>query len=350
MIEEFKNNSINYEIIYPLFISKKYEPINVYNNENFKYLFYKLKVFFKSKICTSKLSRYETKHLKYLRDFLEKKTGINEIEILHEKTIIKKLINFIEEYKYYENYFKIKSPKQIYIICSYGREAIISAAQDLGIEVIELQHGVFTKYHLGYNFPRVHIPYFPNKLMIFGEYWRTNANLPINTEICLYGYPYLRFQLNKYKNIKNKKNQIIFVSQGTIGKKLSEIALKFALDNPNIKVIYRLHPGEFLRWKTEYNLLYENRNLNNIEISDNNDKNLYEFLLESEYLIGVYSTVIYEALEIGIKIGILKLFGYESVEDLVEKNYIYQFNDNEKIELNKLDDLKKMNNGYIFMK
>ncbi|MDH6458374.1 hypothetical protein M2102_002016 [Fusobacterium sp. PH5-7] len=347
LIEKLKKEKIEFEVVYPLYSESKYGKENNYAEENYKYVFFKIVGFIKNKFNFFKFSSEDKKYLEKLKKYFEKEAGIKNLEILNEKNFKKILINFECEYEYYTNFFKVKQPEKIYIVCSYGREALIAAAQDLDIEVIELQHGVMTKYHIGYNFPNVKIPYFPDKLLLWGEYWKDNINLPKNVKIELYGYPYLKRQYEKYKNIEKNLNQVIFISQGTIGKRLSEKAIEFAKENPQLKVVYRLHPGEFLRWKKEYRDLYENRNLENLEISDNNEKNLYEYLFESEYLIGVYSTVIYEALELNLKVGVVKLSGSESIEDLIVGNYIKLFEKSEKINIEKLKNLKIIENNFF---
>lgn len=347
LIEKLKKEKIEFEVVYPLYSESKYGKENNYAEENYKYVFFKIVGFIKNKFNFFKFSSEDKKYLEKLKKYFEKETGIKNLEILNEKNLKKILINFECEYEYYTNFFKVKQPEKIYIVCSYGREALIAAAQDLDIEVIELQHGIITKYHIGYNFPDVKIPYFPDKLLLWGEYWQDNTDLPKNVKIELYGYPYLKRQYEKYKNIEKNLNQVIFISQGTIGKRLSEKAIEFAKENPQLKVVYRLHPGEFLRWKKEYRDLYENRNLENLEISDNNEKNLYEYLFESEYLIGVYSTVIYEALELNLKVGVVKLSGSENIEDLIVGNYIKLFEKSEKINIEKLKNLKIIENNFF---
>lgn len=348
LIKKLKQEKIEFEIVYPLYLKKEYRlEKNSYAEENYKYVFFKIIGFIKNKFNLFKFSIKDKEYLKNLRKYFGKEAGIKKLEVLSEKTLKKILTNFESEYKYYTNFFKIKQPEKIYIICSYGKEALIAAAQDLDIEVIELQHGVMTKYQIGYNFPEVKIPYFPDKLLLWGEYWKANVDLPKNVKIELYGYPYLKRQYKKYKNIEKNLNQVIFISQGTIGKKLSEKATEFAKENPDLKVIYRLHPGEFLRWKKEYKDLYENRSLKNLEISDNNDKNLYEYLFESEYLIGVYSAVIFEALNLGLKVGVINLFGVEYIEQLIKEECIRLFQIEEKIDIEKIKNLKTTKNKFF---
>ena len=46
---------------------------------------------------------------------------------------------------------KIK-PKIVVVVCSYGKEDFIEACKIKQIPVVEIQHGVITKYHTGYSF------------------------------------------------------------------------------------------------------------------------------------------------------------------------------------------------------
>ncbi|MGL5903311.1 MAG: capsular biosynthesis protein, partial [Cetobacterium sp.] len=237
---------------------------------------------------------------------LEEELGVSAIKILEQKSIIKILKKFKSEYDYYKRFLKKRQCEQIYLVCSYGREALIAAAQDLNIEVIEIQHGVINKYHLGYNFPNSDkVPYFPNKILLFGEYWYENTKLPLKKDqVQIVGYSYMNQQINKYRGkILEKKDQILFISQPASGIEISEKAVEFAKLNPNYNVIVRLHPKEWDNWRNDYKILYENRDLDNLKISDSNNKDLYEYLFESRYIFGIYSTVIYEALYLEKKIG-----------------------------------------------
>lgn len=334
----------NVEVVYPISTSKKFINTN-YNFsviESFDFVVSK----FKKKVLKNKVefSKYFLKILEQLKNELENELNGIIVNILEINEIKKVYKTFVNEKKYYKKYLNKKKSKKIYLVCSYGKEGLIAAAQELGIEVIEIQHGVMNKYHLGYHFPHnSEIPYFPDKLLMFGEYWYKNINIPLKQEkIEFVGYPYLEKQLDKYRNkLQEKENQVLFISQGTIGKELTKKAIEFAKENLDKKIIIRLHPGEFSRWKTEYQVLYENRHLKNIEISDNNKKNLYEYLFESRYIFCVYSTVIYEAIYLGKKVGILNLPGIENIEDLIRKKIVYLFKENEEIQLNKLNNLNK---------
>lgn len=284
---------------------------------------------------------------------------INNILLLVEKDVLEiydleldilqltkdKLLNFISLKQVFSWYLKIKRPKKLYLVVSYNLEPIISAAQDNGLEVIEFQHGVMGPTHMGYHFPNVkEVPYFPNQLYMFGELWNKITLLPTSTQKTLYGYPYLKESILKFKSkIEDKdEKQIVIISQGTIGKSLSDICLKVAQDLSGYSVKYKLHPGEFGRWRNEYPALVEIEKLPNVEIIEN-ERNLYDLFSRSKFVIGVNSTAIFEAIAFKVEPIIVKLPSYETMKYLNEhynvpilvdshqiKDYIINFNKNDK--------------------
>ncbi|WP_278575366.1 hypothetical protein [Fusobacterium ulcerans] len=346
IIEKIEDKKISYDIFYFNEYGKTAKKIkNIKYDKNIWYVFYKI-YFFMKKI---KISFAEEEELKRIRTKLSLKIKVENIDVLEKINVEKIITRYKEDYYYYTKLFKEKELKRIYLVCSYGKEGLISAALDLGIKVIELQHGIINKYCSGYNFyNNKFIHYIPNEIYLFGKYWAEFKNFPKNLKKEIYGYPYLKKQLLKYKNIDKKLDQVIFISQWLIGKKLSEKAVEFALNNSEIKVIFRLHPIEFTYWKREYKKLFKYSNLKNLEVSDSNNKNLYEYLTESKYLISTGSTVVYEALELGLKVGIIKLTNWEYMEELIKNNIVHLFEENEIVDLKKLGELKDLEKGYFF--
>ncbi|MBN1523568.1 MAG: hypothetical protein JW904_03690 [Spirochaetales bacterium] len=240
-----------------------------------------------------------------------------------EKMIRDTVSAFIVERDFYSRLLRKRKVKKVYLVCSYGIEALISACTLNHVECLELQHGTMSRYHLGYSFPNSSsIPYFPDILFLFGDYWRDNTPIPLSkTRLISIGYHYLETQLKQYIVCKKKKNQIIIISQGTIGKDLTRIISVFAKNNPKYAIVYKLHPGECPRWKTEYQELAEAARLSNFSIVDNSEVSLYQLLGESEYAVGVYSTAIYEALVLNCKIILVDLPGVEYMDYLITNNY-----------------------------
>jgi hypothetical protein len=185
-------------------------------------------------------------------------------------------------------------PEVVVIVVSYGKETFIEACQSKDIPVVELQHGVIHPGHLGYSYPEDRTKEtFPDYLLTWGDFWAEGVELPIpEKHVIPVGYPYLEQRYDQYTDVESK-DQIIFISQGTIGEELSRFALEVEKHPDfNHDIIYKLHPGEYDRWKDEYPWLTGA----DFEIVDSSEPPLYELFADSTVQVGVGSTAVYEGL------------------------------------------------------
>ena len=263
------------------------------------------------------------------------------------------ILNFKYDYSKYIELFKKRKPKKIFVVVAYENQAIVKAAKDLNIEIIEIQHGTITDYHLGYAYPSKsrlngEIAYFPDKILTFGDYWINNETSPLNEEnIIPIGFPYFEVQSKKYINLSSDSKQVLFISQGVIGKYLSKVAFEFASSRPDLKIIYKLHPGEYETWRQNYPELVND--LNNFTVIDNNQTPLYELFAKSSYQIGAFSTAIYEGLMFNCKTFILNVPGIEYLSDLIDEGYVFKVNNADDL-IKNLDSFKpkKYDNTFFF--
>lgn len=270
------------------------------------------------------------------------------------------ILDFKYQYNKYDKLFKKRKPKYVFVVVAYENKAMIAAAHNNGVEVVELQHGTISEYHLGYNYPNKEdkgLEYFPDKILSFGDYWKEVANYPINEKnIISIGFPYLDETIKSHIN-NQKCKQILFISQGVIGKYLSEFAYELAQKFEKIEgcdqynFIYKLHPGEYSNWETNYDSLMKAQKLDNFQVIDNSEISLYELFSKSEYQIGVFSTAIYEGLLFNCKTFILDLPGAEYMDSLVDKNYVMKVNDVDEI-INSIDNfnITEYDNDFFFKK
>ena len=216
-------------------------------------------------------------------------------------------------------------PKIIIETASYSFSSILinELAKRRGIKTIELQHGFMGRQHLGYNFPRnlSYLEGFPDHIFLYGDYWKESIRVPLEeNRLKVTGFPYFDSIINKYKIIDRKRNYktIIFISQSTIGKQLSKIAVELSdLLDDKFLIYYKLHPGEYDHWKEKYPWLCMR---NNLEVLDNNYRSIYYYFRLSDYQIGVYSTALFEGMGFGLKTFLLNLPPYNSFHEKIMKN------------------------------
>lgn len=232
--------------------------------------------------------------------------------------------SFERQLAYYDRLFSKRRPKHVYIVCSYGKEALVEACKRNLVECTEIQHGVMGRYHLGYSFPNnQEIPYFPERMLLFSRYWHESTPIPLGPQRVDYvGNPYMRKRLDAYHIIRKKDGMILFISQGTIGSRLSDIAVGLAERNPSLSIVYKLHPGEFLRWKDAYPALKAARDQNRISVVDGKTPDLYSLMAEACVAVGVNSTALYEALTMHCAVVVIKLPGFEYMEGLAAKGHV----------------------------
>ena len=185
------------------------------------------------------------------------------------------------------------------------------------------------------------------------------------------GFPYFEENSKTYIEIAGNKDketnqkQILFISQGVIGKYLSKLAYELASNlnqnemeednNKDYTFIYKLHPGEYGTWRENYDYLRKaNDEFDNFTVIDKSEPPLYELFAKSNYQIGAFSTAIYEGLAFNCKTFIIDVPGVEYLDDLIDKNIVKKVKSSEEL-INYLKedkdneiDLKEYDKDYFF--
>ena len=157
--------------------------------------------------------------------------------------------------------------------------------------------------------------------------------------------PHFEENSKTYMEIAEKKDneqinpkQILFISQGVIGKYLSKLAYEIAEnienkeDEENYNFIYKLHPGEYGTWKENYDYLTKASNeFDNFTVIDKSEPPLYELFAKSDYQVGAFSTAIYEGLAFNCKTFIIDVPGVEYLDDLIDKNIVKKVKNSEEL-------------------
>ena len=225
-----------------------------------------------------------------------------------------RLFNFLIRINAYRHVFKRSCAKVLIVVTSYTHEQAIAAARELGIKVYEMQHGAITPFHLGYSYPNIkNIPYVPDCFVSYGEFWKSNTFFPEGMKHIVVGS---RMIENLKKDIDRKaKNQILVISQATVGEQLFNMIIQTALKMPDHKFIYRLHPSENREIYVE---LLKTSLAQNIIISWEHGIT-YSLMQTSEVVVGVYSTALIEALALNCRGIIIALSGHEYMENIINR-------------------------------
>lgn len=280
-----------------------------------------------SKICSKIYANFITSKYfqsnfeSFLYEFSLNKNEVNE----YIRDYKRYYIEFLIQLKFYKFLLKIKKVEVVYLTVYYTNMPLVVAAKTLNIKTVEVQHGVISKYHLGYHYPYYETDFFPDHTYLFGDFWKEAACYPKNSVIEVIGNSFLFF--DKTATLNKEKNTILFVSQGTIGKMLKQYLLRNIESLNDFKVYFKLHPSEFNQAGLDYK---EFINYQNVEIVST-QYNINSLQEVCEYQMGIYSTAIYEGLERGCKTLLLNDVGIEYMDYLISSKFVKLINFDDKI-------------------
>jgi hypothetical protein len=277
------------------------------------------KVFFSSR-KTCQLSLPKSKYLKEVSRFFYEITGV-WIDI--EQKISAYLGRRSVLLPFYINLLKKIRPKFCIAVPGYQCPELIEACRQFGLPLIEIHHGVISNYHYGYHH-EVDKPtfYYPDHLWLWGDYWRDAAKYPDKTNLDVLGFPL--FERHRHLQIKKKSDSCLFISQGSIGRKISEKAIELRKKKPYLDIYFKLHPSEFDNWEAKYKHLSEY----NITLLGKDSGSLYDWLGRTRFVVGGYSTALFEAACLGCRVGVLDLPGIEYMHHLLNRKGAYSIENN----------------------
>jgi hypothetical protein len=208
----------------------------------------------------------------------------------------------------------------LYLTNAYGisTRAAMVALQEMGGRGIEFQHGFISEFHMGYSWPgRPDVPYSPNELWCFGDYWHQEATpLAKGVKGRTIGAPYVK-TLASLAEGERDPDLVVFSSQGVIGRRLLEWAIGTARGRSDKRVIFRLHPSEILE---EYQTLLQDF----APIPDNfslshKDPVIFALLAKADTQVGAFSTTLLEGISLGTKTVVVDLPGIEYMRPVIER-------------------------------
>lgn len=284
--------------------------LNIYNfdNSNHNETFYGNHAFIDNIIYQARIkaffnkgfSQSEVDATSKLIECIKIEFSKNNLDNTVLETVNKELLKYLHIHshlrKIITRIFKKLQPK--FIVAEDGNyggglsSLILFCANKLGIKTIELQHGVFD-VAFDYGSLLLSDKQFKNQktdlLFTFGKYWSDWVNYP--GKCYELGSIYLEESLSSIEE-KEEHNSVLFISQGDHTKKLIEVAseLSKSLDK-DFKIIYKLHPAEFKKAEA-YTIAFANNK--NIEIVGK--ANVYEYLKKATFVVGSFSTVLFEGL------------------------------------------------------
>jgi hypothetical protein len=189
-----------------------------------------------------------------------------------------------------------------------GSGALPATCRNQDVPVAEMQHGFIDENHPDYFYPEdTELEYAPDYFFTWGERWKQKEPFQKNVERRVTGYPFLETFDDSESHDGEK---ILVISQPIYREQLVDFAVTLS-ESSSKDVVYRLHPSEEIE---EYSDVSEK-----LKITQAGEKSLYNQFKESEAVLGVNSTALYEAIYFGKFVYLLDIPEAPILNDLIEE-------------------------------
>ncbi len=227
----------------------------------------------------------------------------------HER-ITQEVIGWVTQLQHADREFEAlldrTRPKRIYMEdASYGHYSnFIRLAHEREIEVVELQHGWIGSSHAAYNYGEAWFDTsltrsLPRTLATFGGYWASELRYPGKTVAV--GKPLLERAVAAASRYTERKHRALVVSSVYERERLIAAArsLRHTLP-PSWEIALRPHPTE----RNDAEVLFAEALADGVVLDQEQDVN--SSVAASRAVIGMVSTVLFEALPLGVHIGVIE--------------------------------------------
>ncbi len=219
----------------------------------------------------------------------------------------------------YRNVIQKVNPKLVLLTTSYIGEwvVLIELLKELKIPIIEILHGYVDDNYLPYNYIRQGMnDAQPDYIFVYSQLQKDQVNWGIPKDhIRVVGYPEGEKRSRELlaHPLKRSKKRITFISNMA---QVLEKYLNVLAENINLeeyKILLKLHPNEYTCWKEIYKNLSQQ-----IHVIDHNENDIHYYLANSDIVVGINSTALFEATFYPVDIYILREDSYQNMNFLLK--------------------------------
>lgn len=229
------------------------------------------------------------------------------------------LVDFYAQRLGFKKFFKSAGVKTLIVVNAWKR-GLIAGAQAAGVWVIEPQHGLLSPKSplLSWKDTDV-VDYLPNQLLTWGTYWGEIVDAPSAVERTVIGTPKRLAEIQS-QAVQHKPGTVLIISQVQQTSKILDLAIRAAVANPELKFVLKPHPQEkqitLGDISSRIAQLPENLQFANPLAS------ALPMIARAEYVVGVHSMALIEAIALGAKVLAIRLPGFENIRPFVNRGDI----------------------------
>ncbi len=221
-------------------------------------------------------------------------------------------------------------PRFVFVVTAYSEHAIIAAARELNMTVIEFQHGLIDGHHGGYAWRNYATAYksrmpLPNRLFLYGEHWRRQLEDDgfWKEELRVVGSP----RLDGYRALGRAVDPDlctgVLTTQGLDTERLLAFVTQFlelARAKGPIRLYVKLHPGELTT--APYETILGRFDCVTVLLGKD-APSTFDLLRRAHFHLSISSSCHYEALGLGVPTVVLPFATHDRLLPLVRAGHAF---------------------------
>jgi predicted O-methyltransferase YrrM len=242
-----------------------------------------------------------------------------------KKGLLKKIIHFECRTVLFKWFYKLKKTSLVACVCHYQVLPEIRAAKELGIKVIEFQHGVVDKFHISFMKKKeCSAVYLPDEFLVFGESVKNEFVADIkfvpSKNIHVVGNYFINenskpsdTNINLNSIAKKYEKLMVVTSVNNVEKEMIEFTKEAARLNDRIGYIYipRETTATVKQWVST-------NKVNNVHLIESGET-FYDCMKVADFHSTTYSTTAIEAPSLGVSNITMVLKDYKNTQDPRER-------------------------------
>jgi hypothetical protein len=276
---------------------------------------------------TSRLGRpvEVTRAARELTDLLQTSFGADRFPL---RVVESSLHGFHAQLRIYRWVLGRVRPSHV-LVADFGEYALVAAAKERGIPVLELQHGVVYGDHHGYGWSTYALPYrdrmpIPDRFLLYGEHWRGelarngfwDASLEVVGSLRMDDY-----RARRAGQRRDAGKRLLVTTQGIETERVMRFLAEFlALEGArDLELIVKLHPA-YEPNKETYAAILDGDERATVLLGTEGDST-FDLLCRADLHLSISSTCHYEALGLGVPTAVLPFASHEIMRHLWEDGH-----------------------------
>jgi hypothetical protein len=219
--------------------------------------------------------------------------------------VLEPMVTFRENRSHYLQLFARHRPKAIVCINNGTLKGLFSAAKEIKVPTLELQHGASSSRTILWSYPQSVLSShaglaLPTAYLTFSDFWKDNTHYPVRWA-CSIGNDYF-YQ----EPIAGDDDGVLIVSSYMYHESLISLTLELAALVEGKTIYYKLHPHQFDQKAAVVDACSGKSNI--VVVSD--EMEFPELFKRCNYVVGVHSTSLYIALQASKKVCLYKRSNY----------------------------------------